>query len=125
MKTLKDEIRRVLDLNSEMSLAEMPGFAQWVKRILPLLAGRTLAKNGFDYDMNIGGRHYDACPSVDCPSYRAILNSDGSVTIYRDDKEGATILLDEQELVQLVARRINDSWHLHWKQWDIWDWDWD
>ncbi len=135
MKTLKDiavEFRlggemdcqqRQHRLNAE--LAEMPGFAEWVKKSLPCLAGRMIGKNGFNHGLAIAGQSYGSCTWQGDTLYTAILNADCSVTIFADDDEAGTFPLEDGELIHLVSKKIGSSWHPHWKQWDVYHWGWD
>lgn len=109
--TLKEKAIEWRATRPNAPLAEMPGFAEWVDKNVHMFAGRIIARNGADYGMTIAGRHYQDCTWVDDPAYEARLNKDGSVTVFRNGRATETLPLERDELIRLVGKRIDASWH--------------
>lgn len=129
MKTL----RIAFGENQEgVQLWHLPGFADWVQKILPRIEGRLVAKNAFEQSMKIGEKTYPPCTHQGETVYGALVQIDGSVAVVSGEhrnaltKEEERIYLSKENLAMLVSGAVWDSFHPHYAQWaDVWDYPWE
>ena len=116
--------------NRTQSLAEMPGFKEWVLKSFPCFAGKMLGKNSFNDGLSIGRytRLSGPCKYDSDPFYLALvdpLSSAPSFSVYKEKELVRQYFLTDTELVEEIAKCITVSGHPHWKQWDLYHWGWD